>query len=88
MHGDTSAARLPSTTASPIAECTATKATSSPVFVSQVPLYETAVVAVCAMAVIAATVIGPVHRVPRYLTPLADSAAVTTVAAQWRDKPP
>ena len=67
MHSDTSVARPPSTTASPIAECTATKATSSPVFVSQVPLHETAVVAVCAMAVIAATVIGPVHRVPRYL---------------------
>ena len=88
MHVNTSAARSPSTTASPIAECTATKATSSPVFVSQVPLHETAVVAVCAMAVIAAAVIGPVHRVPRYLTPLVYSVAVTTVAARWRNKPP
>ena len=40
------------------------------------------------MAVAAVAVTGPVRRVLRYPTPLVDSVAAMTGAAQWRNEPP
>ena len=76
-----------STAASPITAYVTMMATSSPstAVMSLVPLHEAAVVGVCAMvAMVAAAVIGPVHKVLHCrLTLRVNSAEATTAAVRW-----